>query len=633
MKKNYYVLVLVISIQLVSAQEKLFNPSLWLHQSDVSKEAISPVTYFNFNPVFSATKMEDYTFKNLKTSKYSLFAAFKSDLEETIEVIDLQGNGKEKTSITNKQIFSSNETGFSKVDPKKGFILSYLVNQSGRREKKATLNLLNLSRANTEVGYRTDLMELIYYPRRVSETQQQKVQTYLSIKYGISLLGVVDYISSEDIKVWDAKENEVYNNRVTGIGQDVAMGLNQKQSGNAQKEGLYIGFGNIEPSNVDNKYPLKDQSYLMWGDNNGSVQFLKDKKDSGAVKKIQRIWKMQNTSKELSTAFSTQVTIEKQLFSIDLDSLSKAKMADKKEVIWLVIDRGASSSFDYHQAEYCIASTNAKNQIIFKDVLWDTDRSGSDTFTFVKAPDFFVDYSITDAACDVEGKGAIDLKIIGGKAPFTVEYASIDTISNTVEKHSLKLTDLLSGQYKLNVTDAMQRNQKDTLTVNGLKNVAVFLDEIYTLNGNEAVTISPKVVNQEKQDLLFNWKYQGVTRSTEEVFTLFEEGDYSLIISNNLGCQNEMTFRVNKIDSLLVDGWSVFPNPCLVNDTFSIRFNLHVPSEVSVAYFDLSNRLIKTNSIGIIKDGIYSDNLEFTGTYLVVVSINGKTSSSKIIIQ
>lgn len=633
MKKNYCLLIFVISMQLISAQERLFNPSLWVHQSDISKEASSTVTYFNFNPVFSATKMEDYTFKNIKTSKFSLFAAFKSDLEETIEVIELQGKGTEKTSITNKEIFSSNETEFSKADPKKGFILSYLVNQNGRREKKATLNLRNLSRFNTEIGYRTDLLELIYYPRNLTQTQQQKVQTYLSIKYGISLLGIADYISSEDIKVWDAKENEMYNNRVTGIGQDVAMGLNQKQSGNAQKEGLFIGFGTFEPSNKANTYPLTDQSYLMWGDNNGSIQFLRDKKESGEVKKIQRIWKMQNTQKDLTAAFSTQVMIEKQLFSMEADTLSKAKRADEKEVIWLVIDRAATERFDYHQAEYYISSTNAKNQVVFNDVRWDTDQSGSDTFTFVKAPDFFVDYTITDAACDLEGKGAFDLKIIGGKAPFTVEYASIDTITNTTAQHNLKLAELLSGQYKLSVTDAMQRNQKDTLTVNGLKNVAVFVEDIYTLNENEAITITPKIDNPEKQDLLYSWKHEGNTRSTEGVFTVFEEGDYSLVVSNNLGCQNEMTFRVDNKDSLLVDEWSIFPNPCLVNEVFSIQFNLMSSSEVSVAYYDLSNRLIKSNNIGKMKSGIYTDSLSTTGTFLVVISINGQTSSSKIIIQ
>lgn len=635
MMKYYFRILLLLIGQNVSSQDQSLNPTLWLKQVDNVRDNGLNETYFNFNPIFSITQPKDFAYKDLNFGTYSLFIAMKSEIEEPVEIVDIHGNSKEKVIISNKQILGSTETKYSQVDAKKGFILTYLVNQLGRRSKKANLHLKNLSRTNTEAGFRTDLLELLFYPRKVTDSEKQKIETYLSLKYGISLIGIVDYVNYDGFKIWDSKANEFYNTRVTGIGKDEAFGLTQKQSGNAQKDGLFIGFGNIESSNELNDYKVNDQTFLMWGDNTASLKFLKDKENLSPLQKMSRIWKMQNTSSSTNHDDFTQVLIDKETFSIVEDSLSLPSKKGSKELVWLVIDRNCATDFDYHNADYYLSKDRNDGKLVFDQVYWDTDRSGSDTFTFVKGPDFFVDYLSKEAECDADSKGEVKLKIIGGKAPYTIAYKSDNSKTFTISDNALLLSEMEANRYEFSVTDSMHRLQRDTLVVNNLKGISVQLDKQYTLDVNNSVLVTPLVDNPAKEKLQFQWKLEGVTQSTEEAYRATEEGNYSLHISNQLGCQTELKFIVESKTKPIsnTEDWSIFPNPSPINDEFSIQFNLKTTSEVSVAFFDISNRLIKTKNLGLIKDEIYKDSLSSTGTFLVVMTINGQSTSTKLIIQ
>ena len=66
------------------------------------------------------------------------------------------------------------------------------------------------------------------------------MRTYLSIKYGVSLEQSKNYVTSKGDTIWRAKENEIFNNRITAIGNDSILGLNQMKSKNALNDGLCI---------------------------------------------------------------------------------------------------------------------------------------------------------------------------------------------------------------------------------------------------------------------------------------------------------------------------------------------------------------------------------------------------------
>jgi hypothetical protein len=94
---------------------------------------------------------------------------------------------------------------------------------------------------NLMVGYGTqtvsgvlpgDLQEVIWYKAALSSGDIKKVETYLCLKYGITLGGnsnttaTYNYVNSADATVWSKTANSGYNNDIAGIGRDDGSLLN-----------------------------------------------------------------------------------------------------------------------------------------------------------------------------------------------------------------------------------------------------------------------------------------------------------------------------------------------------------------------------------------------------------------------
>jgi hypothetical protein len=119
------------------------------------------------------------------------------------------------------------------------------------------------------------LPEFIYYPFVLTATEQQKINTYLAIKYGIEL--PQDYINTSGATIFSQTVNAGYTSSTFGIGRELAAeALNQKQS-QSQMTGiggydfLTIGKGTIATTNALNTGTLADGDYLLLGNNNGAV--------------------------------------------------------------------------------------------------------------------------------------------------------------------------------------------------------------------------------------------------------------------------------------------------------------------------------------------------------------------------
>jgi PA14 domain len=122
----------------------------------------------------------------------------------------------------------------------------------------------------------TSLPEFIYYPFALSTNEQQRVNTYLAVKYGVTLEH--NYLNTSSNIIWNRTTNTGYNNRIFGIGREMAAeGLNQKQSrpyagGNTSgADFLVIGKGPVTTTNAANTGTLADGDYLILGDNNGAL--------------------------------------------------------------------------------------------------------------------------------------------------------------------------------------------------------------------------------------------------------------------------------------------------------------------------------------------------------------------------
>ncbi|WP_419211216.1 LamG-like jellyroll fold domain-containing protein [Maribacter sp. X9] len=82
--------------------------------------------------------------------------------------------------------------------------------------------------------------EILMYNQKLSPQDQQKIQSYLALKYGISLnqASPLDYIASDGSIIWDSSENSGYKSGIFGIGLDNDSGLDQKVSKSANSDAV-----------------------------------------------------------------------------------------------------------------------------------------------------------------------------------------------------------------------------------------------------------------------------------------------------------------------------------------------------------------------------------------------------------
>lgn len=164
--------------------------------------------------------------------------------------------------------------------------------------------------------------EIIAYNRQLTDTEVQKINSYLAIKYGTTLgqggVNIVNnngnnynYLNSDGNIVWNASTNSTYKYHIAGIGRDDASALNQKQSQSqnaTETNQVIFGLGSVAATNIANANTFtSDKQFLLWGDNgaSGPVAFS-DTVDATIFSRLARTWFVDNTN---SYSQNTQLLI------------------------------------------------------------------------------------------------------------------------------------------------------------------------------------------------------------------------------------------------------------------------------------------------------------------------------------
>ncbi|MDG2279491.1 MAG: T9SS type A sorting domain-containing protein, partial [Flavicella sp.] len=171
-----------------------------------------------------------------------------------------------------------------------------------------------------------EIAEIIITNVVPDKNRQQQIQSYLAIKYGITLDktdsdGDDDFGGSnpdviqgsyllEDLTttVWDYAANAGYHNDVAGIGRDDDMALVQKQSKSISLDAIVtIGLGDIAASNAANSNNINgNKSFLMWGNNGANISSTSSKTLlCSPEKQMDRVWK----AVETGTIGSVEVSV------------------------------------------------------------------------------------------------------------------------------------------------------------------------------------------------------------------------------------------------------------------------------------------------------------------------------------
>ncbi|WP_267402127.1 MULTISPECIES: T9SS type A sorting domain-containing protein [unclassified Chryseobacterium] len=132
-----------------------------------------------------------------------------------------------------------------------------------------------------------NLYEIIFLPRKMKIMDINKIHSYLSIKYGISLEAGKYYRSDGQI-IWDPEKHIEYRFRPTGLGRDDGNELYQKQSSNQEDQFLIIGKNDIKNTNNENSAVFDQNSFVIWSDDNQEMKM----KTNGISDILSRNWEI-----------------------------------------------------------------------------------------------------------------------------------------------------------------------------------------------------------------------------------------------------------------------------------------------------------------------------------------------------
>ncbi|MFP8895410.1 MULTISPECIES: T9SS type A sorting domain-containing protein [Chryseobacterium] len=287
--------------------------------------------------------------KYSKNKSYTLTAVHRSKEDELI------------WENTEKKIFLENNNfktdGKENVEiRKKPSIFSFVAIADLNREKSDSLKIKFEDQ---------NLYEMIFLSRKAKSADLNKIHSYLSIKYGISL-EKGKYYSSNGKIIWDPEKHKEFKYRPTGLGRDDGNELYQKQSSNQADLFLTIGKNAIERTNVENHAVFDNNQFVIWSDDNKELSL----KNDGDFDILQKNWEINFIGNKVPTKDYT-IRILKE--TVNPDSLPIA--------YWMFLKKTDGSIQK-------IQGTEAEKYIVFNKVDFLNEFDSGDTahFTFAISP-------------------------------------------------------------------------------------------------------------------------------------------------------------------------------------------------------------------------------------------------------
>lgn len=551
---------------------------------------------YNFNPMLNFSDVEklEQKQKGKFQKSGSLFFAFESLQEEEVQVLALK-DSKNSITITSKHVLFSDGLE-NKVEPFYGSILSYHFSRDSYGRKN---NGLIISKGF--ISEQGKLLEYIYLPDVVTALDQAKIESYLSLKFGISLYKT-SYLSTSNDTIWNYKNNEDFASRVTGIGRDDQIGLYQRKSVNSEMKNIIIG--------VDSLHAISNYNYLFWSDNDGATTV----QESTLLK---RKWRVHYFG-EKDDFENLQMEVDPTFLFEKYDN----RLESTDNVLWLVL----SKTKDFKSEKKYVKSEKKNGKLIFEKI----NFSEQPYFTFLIAPDFFVEKELVLSIC--EKTNELKATPIGGVAPFLLKLTSEqfkDEFQFT-EPYYIQ-SNLTAGNYFLEITDAFQNSYSTSFTIIDNTGLTIDLKEKWVLSNENEIIIFPNISNPN-QILNYEWITNDEVISSSSTLKIGQTGAYQLRLKLVNGCVETRDFEIVSED-ILTNQISIYPNSTASGQLFYVDFDLSEPKDMTVCIHDMAGKIILNEQLTAIQDFQFKTFLTVSGTYLLTVSTDKTTVAKRIIVK
>lgn len=254
----------------------------------------------------------------------------------------------------------------------------------GRKGDKSTYAEVETPDNFSTISY---MPELLVYNRFLCESERLRVESYLAMKYGITLNN--SYLSSWSDIIFESGNG--YFNRVFAVGRDDVSGFYQTQSTSAYQENVYAyddtydkgvsskglsGCQNLltvgyQPG-ADGSYAITDGNLILLGDNNESTKPKDQLAENatpeekaayeGSYHHMGRVWKVKRVSK--AGAFDDVKNYLELGYEMTEDGIF-GQYRNKK--IYLMIDRSNTGNFN-EEPILMSALDESRMKAIFSDV-------------------------------------------------------------------------------------------------------------------------------------------------------------------------------------------------------------------------------------------------------------------------
>jgi len=178
-----------------------------------------------------------------------------------------------------------------------------------------------------------------------------------------------------------------------------------------------------------------------------------------------------------------------------------------------------------------------------------TDNNGktaSVSFTIAEPAAILANGTTSNVSCYQAGDGAVNLSPTGGTLPYSFFWTTADGFGQVIDAEDQ--TTLSAGTYDLTITDknGCTYNQQYTITEPSQINIAGVVSNITAPNnGGVNATISGGTGVYSN----FSWKDEALVEvgTGEDLSGLDVEGDYTLTVTDNTGCNVSKTFFVQDV--------------------------------------------------------------------------------------
>lgn len=562
------------------------NATLWLKNDTVSN-------CLNYNYNCSLEQLES----NYKvySNRFSFFIAYKTDNSTEKNVVSLK-YGNKTIKISNKNVLKQNDTISVLDNNKKAKIVSYLHNDAAFSKKgKLFIDLVN--------NQDDSILEIIFIPKVVSKFHKEKIETYLSLKYGFSLAENQYYRSVKNDTIWNPSSLESFSKDVTGIGNDSANFYNRHKSYNDNLQGLEISTDSTFLNN----------NYALWG-HNGKVKMIPNHNELSTEN--YKIWHFKKQLDSIDNRLF-KLKINKELLESAIDTLQV------NERIYLYVSHNnTDESIDLYSGQHYVGVFNSENDIVFEDI----NLLNDSRFIFIKAPEMNI-FSRTLSECGQATELRLDF--VEGKYPFNITVSN-DKLSRKyyIENSRYIINDLPEGKYNIEVIDVYKNKKNIQVELKDENKFQLKLKEIWNLNENNLVTVSPEILKSDKK-LQFTWKKEEQILGTENSIQLETEGDYILEVTNGT-CEDTFAFKVisNRESSI-----SLYPNPSKTNEEVTLKLSKKVNGFVDVKINDINGKLIQLLNYKDLNTDIIKLHFDSSGVYFVNLKTNEDNKVFKVIIN